>query len=180
MLNFVLNTLRVTTVGITLVANSAAAQEVIPLNKTAEGVAMDGFDVVAYFSERAPAKGLAEFAVEYNGATWIFSSQAHADLFRTNPSLYAPKNNGWCSYAVSEGYGAEVDFVHGWAVINNALYLNWSESVRDTFVAEKEKRVPTSEHNWPTVSTGLANGTVELFRHADDASVSISHPQQLN
>ncbi len=160
-------------------ATMVFAEASAPLNKTSDGIAMDGFDVVSYFTDAAPAKGDASFAVEHEGAQWLFSSQEHADAFSADPARYAPKNNGWCSYAVSEGYGAEVDFVNGWSVVDDALYLNWDKSTRELFLSEQDKRNPASQANWPAVSAGLIDGSVELYRHVDDATVGIVHPQQL-
>jgi YHS domain-containing protein len=159
---------------------TASAQTTAPLNQTTEGVAMDGFDVVAYFADGAPAKGTPDHAVEYQGAQWLFSSAAHAATFSADPAKYAPKNNGWCSYAVSEGYAADVDFVDGWSVIDGALYLNYSEPVRAIFLSEQARRVPASATNWPTVATGLADGSITVSRHAEDPDVKISHPQTLD
>jgi YHS domain-containing protein len=160
-------------------AGMALAETAAPLNQTEDGVAMDGFDVVAYFTDGAPAKGDAAHAVDYQGAQWLFASAENAAAFAADPARYAPRSNGWCSYAVSEGYGAEVDFVNGWAVVDGALYLNWDPAVRDLFLAEQDKRIPASQANWPTVSAGITDGSVALYRHADDASVGISHPQAL-
>lgn len=165
--------------GMMVCATMALAETAAPLNQTADGIAMDGFDVVSYFTDAAPAKGDASYVVEHDGAQWLFASQEHADAFSADPARYAPRNNGWCSYAVSEGYGAEVDFVNGWSVVNDALYLNWDQSTRDLFLAEQDKRIPAAQANWPAVSAGIVDGSVELYRHADDASVGISHPQQL-
>jgi YHS domain-containing protein len=153
-------------------ANAAA-----PLNVTADGVAMDGFDVVAYFTDGAPAKGSAGHVVEYQGAQWLFSSAEHAATFSADPARYAPRNNGWCSYAVSEGYAADVDFVNGWSVIDGALFLNYSEEVRAEFLASKDRRIPATRMNWPTVAAGLVDGSVTLYRHADDPAAGITHPQ---
>ncbi len=161
-----------------LAAGSAAAQTA-PLNTTPDGLAMDGFDVVAYFTEGAPAQGDPANAVEYQGARWLFASPDNAALFSADPARYAPRNNGWCSYAVSEGYSAEVDFVDGWSVLDGALYLNWDASVRDTFLADREWRIPAANENWPTVAAGLADGSITTYRHADDSSVGITHPQSL-
>jgi YHS domain-containing protein len=162
-----------------LAALAAAAQEGAPLNATPDGIAMDGFDVVAYQAQGAPAQGLAEHAVTHAGATWLFASAANAAAFAADPARYAPRHNGWCSYAVSEGYGAEVDFVDGWAVIDGVLYLNWDRDTRDLFVAEQARRVPAAAANWPGVAAGLADGTADFYRHADDPAVGISHPQRL-
>lgn len=151
-----------------------------PMNKTADGIAMDGFDVVAYSLDGGPAKGTSEHAVQHQGATWLFASAEHADLFRADPAKYAPMYNGWCSYAASEGYGAEVDFVNGWAVIDGALYLNWDKEVRDLFVSEQTKRIPAGQSKWVDLAKGLTDGTAEFYPHSSDPAVGISHPQQLN
>jgi len=87
-----------------------AAQADQAVNALPGGVAMDGFDVVAYF-DGAPAQGSSAHGVEYKGKTWLFSSAENASAFAANPVAYEPQHNGWCSYAGSEGYGAEVDFV---------------------------------------------------------------------
>jgi YHS domain-containing protein len=156
-----------------------AAETVAPLNVTADGVAMDGFDVVAYFTDGAPAKGNASHAIEYQGAQWLFSSAEHAARFSADPARYAPRNNGWCSYAVSEGYAADVDFIEGWSVIDGALFLNYSEDVRAEFLSTKDRRIPATKTNWPTVAAGLADGSITPYRHADDPAVGIAHPQTL-
>ena len=158
-------------------AHSASAGEAV--NALENGVAMDGFDVVAYFTENSPKIGSAEYSVDYKGKSWRFSSSENATKFSTNPASFEPQNNGWCSYAVSEGYGAEVDFVNGWAVINDKLYLNWDQETRDLFIAEQTTRIAQAETNWPLVHSGLKDGTVEFYTHEAEGA-AISHPQTLN
>ncbi len=148
------------------------------LNVGADGVAMDGFDVVAYFTDGKPVKGSASYSVSHDGGTWHFSSAEHAAAFSADPGAYAPKYNGWCSYAMSEGYGAEVDFVNGWAVVDDALYLNWDAATLKDFLAEQAQRIPNADGNQTVVLAGIADGSVEFYRHSDDPSVGIIHPQQ--
>ena len=148
------------------------------VNALPDGVAMDGFDVVAYFGG-APAKGDVSHSVDYKGKTWLFSSAENAAAFATDPAAYEPQHNGWCSYAVSEGYGAEVDFVDGWSVLDGKLYLNWDAATRDVFVAERSTRLKRAERNWPDLHAGLLNGSADVYTHADEG-VDIAHPQQLD
>lgn len=148
------------------------------LNALDNGVAMDGFDVVAYQTVGAPKKGGAAHSVAYKGKTWLFSSSDNASAFAANPTKYEPQNNGWCSYAVSEGYGAQVDFVNGWVVLGGKLYLNWDAETRDLFVTEQSSRISKAEKNWPSVHTGLKDGSVDIYTHAAEG-VDIAHPQQL-
>ena len=157
-------------------AHAAQADEFV--NAVPDGVAMDGFDVVAYF-DGAPAKGLVAHSVEHKGKTWLFHSAENAADFAADPEAYEPRYNGWCSYAVSEGYGAEVDFVDGWSVIDGKLYLNWDAETREAFVAELSTRIERAEQNWPDLHAGLLDGSADMYTHAGEG-VAIVHPQQLD
>jgi len=161
-------------------AGAIAALAEGPLNVGSDGVAMDGFDVVAYFSDGAPAKGTADHSVTHEGATWHFTTAEHAAAFAADPAAYAPKYNGWCAFAMSEGYGAEVDFINGWSVIDGALYLNWDEATRAQFLTETGDRIPAADANAARVLAGIADGSAEFYRHSDDPSTGIVHPQQLH
>lgn len=157
-----------------LIANAVMAGEKV---NAYNDIAMDGFDVVAYFIKAAPTKGLEDYKVEHKGKSWLFASQENADTFTANPAAYEPQFNGWCAYAISEGYGAEVDFVDGWAVLDDKLYLNWDAEVRDIFIDEQKKRKADADANWSEVHEGLLDGSVDLYTHEGEG-VDIAHPQQ--
>ena len=158
-----------------LTVAQARAEEMV--NITKDGIAIDGFDAVAYFEAGRPVKGLPEFGLNHKGATWLFASAAHRDAFAADPSQFEPQFNGWCSYAVSEGYGAEVDFVKGWAVLDEKLYLNWDEETKNAFVAERAKRQKAANDNWSVVHAGMIDGSVQVYRHETEG-VDIVHPQE--
>ena len=148
------------------------------VNALPDGVAMDGFDVVAYF-DGAPARGSASHNVDYKGKLWRFSSAENAAAFAADPGAYEPRYNGWCAYAASEGYGAEVDFVNGWSVLDGKLYLNWDAGTRDAFLSGQSTRIERAERNWPDLHAGLLDGSAALYTHAGEG-VAIVHPQQLD
>lgn len=151
------------------------------LNKTEDGIAMDGFDVVSYHVASKPAKGTSEFSTEYRDATWLFTSAENRDLFLSDPAKYEPKYNGWCSNAVSKGYSAEVDFVEGWAVIDGDLHLAWAETTMNKFLAERRVKRVRADDNWEnTIRDGMVSGEVRFVRHAElFDKFPISHPQKL-
>lgn len=72
-----------------------------------EGVALGGYDVVAYLETNEPTRGRADHAVEHEGATFWFASAEHARLFRQSPSRYLPAFGGFCAFAVA-AKGAKV------------------------------------------------------------------------
>jgi YHS domain-containing protein len=76
---------------------------VLVAGKPAPGLAVHGFDVVAYFTEGRPVQGDAAFAAVHKEATYRFASQAHLDAFKANPVKYVPAYGGYCAYGVSVG-----------------------------------------------------------------------------
>lgn len=80
-----------------LVFNSFVYAEnpVKALDKEAFGVAIKGYDSVAYFTEGQAVKGSDKYALSWNEAVWYFSSAEHRELFAANPKKYAPNRGGW-------------------------------------------------------------------------------------
>ena len=59
------------------------------------GVAIDGYDPVAYFTESRPVKGSSEYSYTWNQAQWHFSNPQHREMFADNPEKYTPKRSGF-------------------------------------------------------------------------------------
>jgi len=117
------------------------------------GIAINGYDPVAYFTEEKPVEGVAEFSSEWNGATVLFASAAHKAMFDADPEKYAPKYGGYCAYAVSKGYTASTDPA-AWSVHEGRLYLNYSRSVRALWAARRSSHIKSADANWPSVLEG--------------------------
>jgi len=66
-----------------------------PVNTNLSGVAVKGYDPVAYFIEEKPVKGKAKFEYRWQGAKWRFSSAKHLELFKATPEKYAPQYGGY-------------------------------------------------------------------------------------
>ena len=65
------------------------------INSDSFGVAIKGYDTVAYFTEGRPTKGKSEFSYNWNDANWYFSTAENRDLFAADPEHYAPKYGGY-------------------------------------------------------------------------------------
>ena len=63
-------------------------------------VAIQGYDPVAYFTQKKAVKGKSTIASSYEGVVYYFSSQANKDTFAKNPASYEPQYGGWCAYAM--------------------------------------------------------------------------------
>ena len=138
------------------------------VNITPQGVAISGFDTVAYFTEDRAVMGSPEFSHDWQGATWHFSSAANRDLFAGDPEAYAPQFGGWCAYALSQGqYAAEVDPKQAWTVHENQLFLNWNARVRENWISNGlEEGVDVGRENWVVVEQQILDGDVEYSRKA--------------
>ena len=117
--------------------------------QTGEGVAVNGYDVVAYFTEGRPVEGSADFTAEHDGATWRFASAGHRDAFTANPARYAPQYGGYCAYAVS--YGSTATTVpEAWKIVDDKLYLNYSPGVKNKWEQDIPGYVAKANANWPS------------------------------
>jgi hypothetical protein len=137
---------------------ATAAFAVDPINETLfGGLAVDGYDTVAYFTAGLAVEGKREFVYEWSGATWRFASAEHRDLFAADPAKYAPRYGGYCAYAVARGYTAEID-PEAWKIVDGRLYLNYDRDVQRLWEADVAGHVRAADANWPRL---LAGETVE-------------------
>jgi YHS domain-containing protein len=118
------------------------------INKTFSGVAIKGYDAVAYFTEGKSVKGSSEFQYEWLGAKWHFASAAHRDAFAKDSLKYAPQFGGYCAWAVSQNYTAGID-PEAWKVVDGKLYLNYSKSVQKTWEQDVPGNIRKGNENWP-------------------------------
>lgn len=117
-----------------------------------DGVAIDGYDPVAYFTEQKPVKGSPEFRAEFRGSTFQFASAAHRDVFVAEPDTYAPQYGGFCAYGMAKGYKAKIDPA-AFSLIRGTLYLNYSEAVRTRWLSDVPGYIQQANANWPAVMT---------------------------
>ena len=120
-----------------------------PVNIDKKGVAIEGYDPVAYFTMSKPVKGSPAFTHEWDGATWQFSNAEHRDLFKANPQKYAPQYGGYCAYGVSKGHKADI-LPANWSIVDGKLYLNHRFAKRP-FDKDVPGNIKKADENWPTV-----------------------------
>lgn len=111
-----------------MTANAGFAQST-PKFYAEDGIAIDGTDPVAYFTEGAPVAGDPAITHDWMGATWRFASAANNDAFVADPESYAPQFGGYCAWAVSEGYTASTT-PEAWSIVDGKLYLNYSRRIQ--------------------------------------------------
>src|SRR5690606_13006433 len=113
-----------------------------------DGLAIHGYDPVAYFSEGRPVEGKAEFTHTYEGTEWRFATAANRDAFAADPARYAPQYGGYCAWAVSQGYTAPID-PDAWRIEGGQLYLNYSRSVQRDWAEDNPGHTPHDADDGP-------------------------------
>lgn len=136
--------------GAVVLASLAAAAPVDPVNKNNSGVAIKGYDPVAYFEQQQPVKGSPAFTHVWMKSVWQFASAEHRDKFAADPEKYAPQFGGYCAYAVSEGHTASID-PEAWKIIEGKLYLNYSKGVQKKWEQNAPARIEQGNRNWPSL-----------------------------
>jgi YHS domain-containing protein len=116
-----------------------------------DGVAITGYDPVAYFTDNRPVAGSAVYKAEYGGSVFHFVSPANRDVFIANPAKYAPQYNGFCAFGTAGGYKAAIDPA-AFTVVNNKLYLNYNQDVRKKWSSDVPGFVAKADKNWPEVA----------------------------
>ena len=121
------------------------------------GVAIGGFDPVAYFPEGGgkPAKGFVKRDFQYNGVTYRFASDANRDLFRATPDKYLPAYNGWCAWAMAE-LNAKVDVEPtAYEIYKGKLYVFYDHADlnrRAMWLKDPKGMVAKADANWKALS----------------------------
>lgn len=116
-----------------------------------DGLAIRGYDPVAYFRDGGPRPGKPEFAVQHNGATWRFASAEHKELFEGDPERYLPAYGGFCAYGASRGYLVKIE-PEAWSIVGGRLYLNHDLDVRETWLGRAKTYIARADGNWPRLT----------------------------
>ncbi len=115
-----------------------------------DGVAIDGFDPVAYFTENKAIKGDAQWETAYKDSVFHFSSAKNRDLFAASPQSYAPQFDGFCAYGVAQGAKVKIEG-DLFAIVDNKLYLNYDESVQASWNKDRAGFIEQANENWPSL-----------------------------
>lgn len=114
-------------------------------------VAIQGYDPVAYFTQKKAVKGKATMASTYEGVIYNFSSLANKETFAKNPSGYEPQYGGWCSYAMgANGEKVEVN-PETFKIVDGKLNLFYNAFFNNTLKSWNKDEVnlkKKADANW--------------------------------
>ena len=119
----------------------------VELNASSTGLALQGYDPVAYFTEGAPAKGNWKITSVFNDATYRFASDEHKAAFDANPEAYLPQYGGYCAFGAAMGFKFDGDPNH-WRIVDGELFLNLSQDIQDKWATDIPGYIEKADTNW--------------------------------
>jgi hypothetical protein len=134
----------------TLTAGGAFARDPIPSVNTENGLAIKGYDPVAYFADGRARPGSPQVTATYNGAVYRFTSTEHRDLFLAGPERYLPQYGGYCAYAISLNLIADIE-PYEWTIVGGKLYLNNGFFAQKLWSLDKTGNIAAGDRYWPLV-----------------------------
>ena len=117
------------------------------INKDENGIAIKGYDTVAYHTEDRAVKGNSDYSYTWEGAVWHFSTSQNRELFAENPAQYAPQFGGHCANGMSAGVVAGAD-PEQWTIVDGKLYLKYHRKARDDWRMNKTELITKAEEHW--------------------------------
>ncbi len=136
-----------------LAARAATTERVIVNRYT--GLAIEGFDPVAYFVDARPEVGLPEFEASQSGAVWRFRNEGNRASFVAYPDIYGPQFGGYDPIDLARGvtYAGNPRF---WLIAGQRLYLFGREENRDAFAADPQRYLRDARQRWPGLEQKLS------------------------
>lgn len=132
-------------------AQSAQRTKEFNLDK---GVAIQGFDPVAYFIQNKAVKGNKRIVALAEGVTYCFSSVANKDLFLKDYKKYEPQYGGWCAYAMGTvNEKVEID-PETFKIVNGKLYLfyhSWTNNTLNKWNKDEAGLKTKADKNWGNI-----------------------------
>jgi YHS domain-containing protein len=132
----------------------AAPSDPIVINALT-GLAISGFDPVAYFVNGKPKIGRANFELRLDGVVWRFTNEGNRAAFAENPEVYRPRFGGYDAVAIARGSSVPGHPLY-WALDGQRLYLFYSEEARTAFLAEPAAIIERATRKWPAVMQTIA------------------------
>jgi YHS domain-containing protein len=136
---------------------TALRAQIAPIDE--KGLAIGGYDVVAYFSNKA-TKGDAKITAKHGNATYQFATIANRDAFKKNPTKYLPEYDGYCAWGVGAKSTKFPINPETFEVIDGKLYLffngpfNGSNfNTLEEWNKDQDNLLKAANTNWPTVKT---------------------------
>jgi YHS domain-containing protein len=120
------------------------------VNATVTGLALRGYDPVAYFTDGKPVPGDFTITAQHGGATYRFASEDHKERFLKDLAKYLPEYGGFCAFGTAKGVKVDGDPTV-WKIVDNKLYLNLAPAVAERWDQDIAGNIKTADEKWRAV-----------------------------
>ncbi|OEK03300.1 YHS domain protein [Roseivirga sp. 4D4] len=120
------------------------------------GLAIQGYDPVAYFTENKAVEGSENISHNAAGVTYYFSSAKNRQLFIADPKRYEPEYGGYCAYAMADGDKVRID-PETFKIIDGKLYLFYNFRFTNTLKSwnkDEANLLPKANTQWGKIVSG--------------------------
>jgi hypothetical protein len=118
------------------------------------GLAIDGFDPVAYFTGNGPLQGREQYGYRQAGVMWRFANAGNRAAFADHPEVYAPQFGGYDPVALARGVSVP-GHPTSWAIVGERLYLFYDAKARADFIEAPRRAIEAAQRQWPEVKRTL-------------------------
>lgn len=140
-----------TLIFLTFGLSAPALAEVPRVNADESGVAIEGYDPVAYFEMSKSVKGSPRHKVIHDGATFQFSSARHKELFEKNPDRYVPEYGGYCAFGMRYGQTSRID-PNAWDIVDGRLYLSLNHGTQAIWKTKQSEFITIADRLWRKIA----------------------------
>jgi hypothetical protein len=119
------------------------------------GLAIGGYDPVAFFTNGRALSGSADFEFRYAGAVWRFHNMGNRAAFAAQPEIYMPQFGGYDPIGVTRGI-AVAGNPNVWLISGQRLYLFYDRARMEKFAADAERIAAEAARKWPEVRRSLS------------------------
>ena len=157
-----------------------------PVRNTPEGVGIDGYSPVSYFTEGQPERGDPEYPAKFEGVTYYFTDAEQVDRFNNDPTSFLPAHGGWCTLMMGGSGRRTPGHPESFVIVDDRLMLFWSGDTEQTRgmglmnwgrkthgdpEAEREY-IAKSDKQWRSFLSGKRKSRIYLYKPSDSETIS--------
>jgi hypothetical protein len=134
-------------VALSVAMGTASLAAGVEINASSTGLALQGYDPVAYFNAGRPTKGSWTITSIHEDALYRFASEENKELFEANPEAYLPQYGGYCAFGAAMGFKFDGDPTL-WKIVDGELFLNISKDIQERWEGDIPTFIEQADTNW--------------------------------
>lgn len=138
-----------------VLSQALTAQAQVDVNVNGAGVALEGYDPVAYFTQGRAVQGRAEFSASHNNVTYHFANSEDKKTFLSDPDKYAPAYGGFCAYGTAHGLKVASD-PNEWRIVNGRLYVVANRDFNQRWSTSTPSYIRRADEIWERIKNRRA------------------------